>query len=110
MRQKIRRKAHTSVGDIPTKTQSMGKWPERVRVMTHKVINGVWLIHIDIGFRGAEVLCTGNVVDGYSEGKDINIVLLDVKKGKYAKLSKPQTEIKRAVDAKRIKWKTLNLE
>ena len=50
------------------------------------------------------------IFDGYSEGKDINIVLLDVKKGKYAKLSKPQTEIKRAVDAKRIKWKTLNLE
>lgn len=50
------------------------------------------------------------VFDGYSEGKDINLILLDVKKGEHAKLNKNQKKIKEAVDNKRIRWKTLNLK
>jgi len=50
------------------------------------------------------------VFDGYSEGKDINLILLDVKKGEHAKLNKKQKKIKEAVDNKRIRWKTLNLK
>lgn len=50
------------------------------------------------------------IFDGYSEDKPINLILLDVKKGKHAKLTKRQKRVKEAVDKKRIKWQTLNLE
>ncbi|RLG12322.1 hypothetical protein DRN69_06910 [Candidatus Pacearchaeota archaeon] len=50
------------------------------------------------------------IFDGYSENKKVKITFMDIKKGKYAKLSKQQKRIKEAVDSKRIKWETLNLE
>lgn len=50
------------------------------------------------------------VFDGYSEDKPINLIFLDVKKGKYAKLTKSQERVKEAVEKKKIKWQTLNLD
>ncbi|MBD3312226.1 endonuclease [archaeon] len=55
------------------------------------------------------------IFDGYTEFKDdksdkpISVVLMDVKKGESARLSKTERAIKKAVKAKRVKWKTLKI-
>lgn len=48
----------------------------------------------------------GSITDG--EEKEIEIVFMDIKTGK-AKLTKVQRAIKKAVEEKRIRWKTLEL-
>ena len=48
----------------------------------------------------------GSITDG--EDKDIEIVFMDIKTGK-ARLTKVQRAIKKAVEEKKIKWKTLEL-
>ena len=48
----------------------------------------------------------GSITDG--EEKEIEIVFMDIKTGK-AKLTKVQRAIKKAVEEKRIRWKTLEI-
>lgn len=48
----------------------------------------------------------GSITDG--EEKDIEIIFMDIKTGK-ARLTKVQRAIKKAVEEKRIRWKTLEL-
>lgn len=48
----------------------------------------------------------GSITDG--EDKEIEIVFMDIKTGK-AKLTKVQRAIKKAVEERRIRWKTLEL-
>jgi predicted Holliday junction resolvase-like endonuclease len=49
------------------------------------------------------------IFDGMSEGKPIDLVLMDVKKGS-SRLSSIQEKIKEAVEKKRIRWETLRLD
>lgn len=49
-----------------------------------------------------------NIKDGAKE-EDINLIFADVKTGKKAKLNKVQKKIKKAIDNKRIEWKTINI-
>ena len=48
----------------------------------------------------------GSITDG--EEKDIEIIFMDIKTGK-ARLTKVQRAIKKAVEEKRVRWKTLEL-
>jgi predicted Holliday junction resolvase-like endonuclease len=55
------------------------------------------------------------VFDGYTKAKDenaarIDIVLLEIKKGKKSRLSREETLIKKAVDEGRVSWKTIVLD
>jgi predicted Holliday junction resolvase-like endonuclease len=49
------------------------------------------------------------IFDGMSEGKPIDIVLMDVKKG-GSRLTSNQEKIKEAVEKKRMRWETLRLD
>jgi len=48
------------------------------------------------------------VFDGYSDGKEVDIIFLEVKHGS-SKLTKDEERIKRAVEGKRVKWKLVKL-
>lgn len=50
------------------------------------------------------------IFDGYTEGKPVELVFMEVKKGKHARLSRQEKRIKDAVDKKKVKWRTLNLD
>jgi predicted Holliday junction resolvase-like endonuclease len=55
------------------------------------------------------------VFDGYTQAKDenatrIDIVLVEIKKGKKSRLSREETLIKKAVEDGRVSWKTIILD
>lgn len=50
------------------------------------------------------------IFDGYTNNKEIEIVLSDVKTGNNAKLTGEQKKIKQAVEEGKVKWKTIRVD
>jgi predicted Holliday junction resolvase-like endonuclease len=49
------------------------------------------------------------IFDGLSEGNIREIIFLEVKSGKYAKLTSIETQLKKVVESKQIKWDELKI-
>lgn len=100
-----------AVKDSVNKSRSIlrGKTTEQLVPLTEEFLKE--FIPSDAKFLGSPIdyvifSGAGSVTDG--EEKDIEIIFMDIKTGK-ARLTKVQRAIKKAVEEKRIRWKTLEL-
>lgn len=92
---------------------------ERSRaVLKGKISEQILPLLPEFKYNSADARFLGNPIDyiifnGYSEyenkDKPMDIIFMDVKKGK-GKLTKGQEKIKEAVEKKKVKWETLNLD
>jgi len=99
------------VKDSVNKSRSIlrGKTTEQLVPLTEEFLKE--FIPSDAKFLGSPIdyvifSGAGSVTDG--EDKDIEIIFMDIKTGK-ARLTKVQRAIKKAVEEKRIRWKTLEI-
>lgn len=100
-----------AVKDSVNKSRSIlrGKTTEQLVPLTEEFLKE--FIPSDAKFLGSPIdyvifSGAGSITDG--EEKDIEIIFMDIKTGK-ARLTKVQRAIKKAVEEKRIRWKTLEL-
>jgi predicted Holliday junction resolvase-like endonuclease len=100
-----------AVKDSVNKSRSIlrGKTTEQLVPLTEEFLKE--FIPSDAKFLGSPIdyvifSGAGSITDG--EDKEIEIVFMDIKTGK-AKLTKVQRAIKKAVEERRIRWKTLEL-
>jgi predicted Holliday junction resolvase-like endonuclease len=100
-----------AVKDSVNKSRSIlrGKTTEQLVPLTEEFLKE--FVPSDAKFLGSPIdyiifSGAGSITDG--EDKEIEIVFMDIKTGK-AKLTKVQRAIKKAVEEKRIRWKTLEI-
>lgn len=100
-----------AVKDSVNKSRSIlrGKTTEQLVPLTEEFLKE--FVPSDAKFLGSPIdyvifSGAGSITDG--EEKDIEIIFMDIKTGK-ARLTKVQRAIKKAVEEKRIRWKTLEL-
>ncbi|MEK6852906.1 MAG: Holliday junction resolvase-like protein [Nanoarchaeota archaeon] len=79
-------------------------------------------LHPSFPFDPSDARFLGNpidyvIFDGYTEAsenkdknKEVSVIFLDVKRGSKAKLTRGQEKIKKAVEKKRVRWKTFEME
>jgi predicted Holliday junction resolvase-like endonuclease len=100
-----------AVKDSVNKSRSIlrGKTTEQLVPLTEEFLKE--FVPSDAKFLGSPIdyvifSGAGSVTDG--EDKDIEIIFMDIKTGK-ARLTKVQRAIKKAVEEKRIRWKTFEI-
>ncbi len=100
-----------AVKDSVNKSRSIlrGKTTEQLVPLTEEFLKE--FVPSDAKFLGSPIdyvifSGAGSITDG--EEKDIEIIFMDIKTGK-ARLTKVQRAIKKAVEEKRIRWKTLEI-